>query len=77
VWLDAMDSDEDTQMTDANALAPPHFAKGKGKAVDRSYHDDDNLPWSGNPIINILTVIETALQGGEIQTSDSGRCSIS
>lgn len=39
-----MDSDEDTQMVDAEPLSS--LAKGKARAVDRVQpYDNDNLPW--------------------------------
>jgi hypothetical protein len=44
-----MDSDEDTQMLDAETITPFTFAeKGKGKATENGRgpaYEDDNLPW--------------------------------
>jgi hypothetical protein len=40
-----MDSDEDTQMVDADALPPTSNVKGKEKAIERFDYEDDNLPW--------------------------------
>ena len=62
-----MDDDEDVQMESA---FPTFDSKGKGKAVEQRY-DEDNLPWCVC-LSHKFFLLETFEQGRKIPTGDLG-----